>query len=569
MLGIYCRISRLKEDGKDRSIEDLKLLGIDKAKELGIEYKLFIDEGISGYGDKIEDRPEFEKLLADITNGSISAVFAYDQSRFERNPQVRFVVNNVFKEYKVKYYTQVDGEVDLFDPQAEFFGDILSVINKFQVTMTKIKVKSVLKRRALDGKAHGIVPYGYMRDENGMLIIDPVESLIVKKIFELSLNGIGTRSIATILNNEGTPTRYKKIGKGTITVKNKYTKKLTTREKSEVQWAGNSIRGIITNPIYKGERSFGGIKISVPALLDEVYFEKVNANLKANMNNSGKKVVHQYLLKGLLRCGVCGRNMYGRARLNKHDYTYICSSKRDKSKNCGNRSINIDKIENFIWENLFYKEGFTDRLEKEFAPSLNKLQAINIELDFIEKSIASISAEKSKAIDLAIKGLIDESEFRVISRRLDIQLKENKLKLNEISKTKSSLLEGENLIKQYRSEFVDLTKLTTFSQKQKVINDFLENIEIVFNAGKYEIMIEYKHGMGEEYWESSNSVDPIFIRTIHFEDGYEDIDSIIPRSLKNPQDLTGMSKVVKKIRLEDEKKISQLIKSKKNKYPTH
>ncbi len=95
-LGVYCRISRTK-DGNDLSIPDQKQKGIKKAKELALPYELYIDEGISGDSDKIEDRPEFERFIADIINGNLSAVYAYDQSRFERNPQVRFIINDIFK----------------------------------------------------------------------------------------------------------------------------------------------------------------------------------------------------------------------------------------------------------------------------------------------------------------------------------------------------------------------------------------------------------------------------------------------------------------------------------------
>ena len=62
-LGIYCRISKVK-DGNDLSIPDQKQKGIKKAKELGLPYELYIDEGISGASDKIEDRPEFARFIA-------------------------------------------------------------------------------------------------------------------------------------------------------------------------------------------------------------------------------------------------------------------------------------------------------------------------------------------------------------------------------------------------------------------------------------------------------------------------------------------------------------------------
>jgi DNA invertase Pin-like site-specific DNA recombinase len=345
-LGIYCRISKAKE-GNDLSIPDQKQKGIEKAKDLGLQYELYIDEGKSGASDKIEDRPEFERFIADITNGTLSAVYAYDQSRFERNPQVRWLIKNIFKENNIHYYTELDGEVDLNDPQAEFFGDLLSVINKYHVTLTKIKVKSALKTRVASGKAHSILPYGYKKNDNGSLIINEEEADIINKIYDLSLSGMGTRSVANLLNENGVLTRYNKIKTGTIKTKNKYTGTFTVTDKKDIKWAGNTIRNIIKNSIYKGERLYSGEIYKVPAIINSTKWEKAQKNLKNNRNNSGKKVVHQYLLKGLLRCGVCGRNMYGKTRVSKHDNFYMCSSKRIKGENCGNRSVNIDKIEAF------------------------------------------------------------------------------------------------------------------------------------------------------------------------------------------------------------------------------
>ena len=204
---------------------------------------------------KIEDRPEFERLISDVSNGKLSAVYAFDQSRFERNPQIRFIINEIFKKHNIQYYTELDGLVDLTNPQSEFYGDLMSVINKYQVTLTKVKVKSALRTRVASGKAHSILPYGYKKNNLGELIIDEEESEIIKQIFDLSLSGMGTRSIADYLTDSGVQTRYNKIKNGTIKTKNKYTGVITETEKTDIKWAGNTIRNIITNTLYKGERS--------------------------------------------------------------------------------------------------------------------------------------------------------------------------------------------------------------------------------------------------------------------------------------------------------------------------
>ena len=272
-LGIYCRISRIK-DGNDLSIGDQSQKGIDKANELGIDYEMYIDEGISGASESISDRPQFERLLGDISAGDITHVFCYDQSRLERNPQMRFVIVDLFKKKNITFITAMGGVEDLNDPQQEFFGDLLSVINKFHVTTTKIKVKSALKLRVGQGKTNGIIPYGYAKGANDMMVIDADESVIVKRIFNMSLSGIGTPTIAETLNKEGVPTRYAKIGTGTLSTKDSYQNKMIVTDKKNIKWSPNTVYSIVRNPIYKGIRTYGGVTLAVAPIFDAEYFQR-------------------------------------------------------------------------------------------------------------------------------------------------------------------------------------------------------------------------------------------------------------------------------------------------------
>ena len=502
-LGIYCRISRAK-DGNDLSIPDQKQKGIKKAKELGLPFELYVDEGKSGASDKIEDRPEFERFIADVMNGKLSAVYAYDQSRFERNPKVRFAINEIFKKNNVDYYTELDGMVDLNDPQAEFFGDLLSVINKYHVTVTKIKVKSALKTRVESGKAHSILPYGYKKDENGSLIIDQEESDIIRKIYDLSLSGIGTRTIADYLNENGVQTRYNKIQIGTISTKNRYTGTITVTDKKDIKWAGNTIRNIIKNTIYKGERVYSGEVYKVPEIINSTKWDKVQKNLANNRNNTGKKVEHRYLLKGLIRCGVCGRNMYGRSRISKHDNYYMCSSKRIKGETCGNRSINIDKLEAFIWDRFFKGNDFIDRIKQEFANDGTKLIELKKQIDTLNSKLNSLNNEKKHAVELVIKGTLSESDFKIGIGKTDKDIDHTTISLNELKQRLHVLENNTKIIKKYKDEFVHFTTNTTFQQKKKIVNDFIENIVVKYDdfMDSYNIDIQFKLAIDKESYQT-------------------------------------------------------------------
>ncbi|MBC7523023.1 MAG: recombinase family protein [Flavobacterium sp.] len=492
-LGVYCRISRLK-DGNDLSIEDQKQKGIAKSDELNLPFELYIDEGLSGAAEKISDRPEFERLLGDVSSGELTHVFCYDQSRLERSPQMRFVITDLFKKNNIVFITQMGGVENLDDPQQQFFGDLLSVINKFHVTTTKLKVKSALRIRVKAGKTRGILPYGFTKDENDVMIIDEVEAVTVKRIFALSLEGIGTRTISETLNDEGVLTRYNTIGSGTVSVKNKYTGIISTREKKDVKWAPNTITNILKNPIYKGERTYSGILTKVPAIFDAIYWDKVNYHLPLNRNNAGKKVEYRYLLKGLLRCGLCGRNMYGKKRLDKHDNHYMCSSKRIKGENCGNRSINIDKIEYFIWHRLFYDHGLRDKMGQEFSFDVKEVNRLTDKIKRLDKRNEILGTERKRAIELVIKGIISENDITDTLRDIDCKIHENNIIIGE-NKQKMFALESSNrIMTKYENEFESFTKVTTFEKKKEIINDFISNINLSYlvDKGEYKIDINFK-----------------------------------------------------------------------------
>ena len=493
MLGIYCRISQEKAQGKDRSINDQSKLGIDKAKELNLEYKVYIDEGFSGTLEKIEDRPEFSKLIDDVQDGLITAIYSYDQSRLERRPQMRFMLKKLFRDNDIKLYTN-NGFVDLEDDESEMLGDIVSIMNEYYVKITRRKIKSVLHRNAKEGKAHSsIYPYGYTKDNNGFLVIDEEEAEVVKRIYKDSLNGIGTNKIAESLTSEGVLTRYNKIGKGVLRTKDKDSGKIRIIKKTDISWSGNTIRSIIKNSIYKGERSFGGSIYNSPIIIEPEYWQKVNVNLSKNRNNSGKKVEHKYLLKGLLECGVCGRNMYGRTRTNKKDHYYMCSSKRYKKLNCGNRSINIDFIEKFIWEKVL-GDTFVTKDLKQNDNKDDVLNELNEKVLSFKKKIASL-IEKIKKLDkLVIEDYFTIDEAKSKKQNLKSKIDDVRFKLkntiDEIEFEKQTI----ELKKAIKFDAKKFTKNYPFNKKKGLISKYISRIIILYEEEikMYFILINFK-----------------------------------------------------------------------------
>lgn len=484
MIGIYCRISKEKEVGKDRSIEDQRQLGIELANKLGVDYEVYIDEGLSGTL-AINERPALYKLVQDTEDNKINMFYYYDNSRLERDPETYIILSKLFVKKNVKCFTN-SGEV-ILNPESILLGTVMSAFNKFYVEITKQKVKSVLKRNAENGKVHAISPYGYKKDKDNLMIIDDVQAEVVKRIYALSLSGVGTIKIANILNKEGVPTAYNLIKKGgTLSVKNKYTNKVTTRDKSKITWAGGTIRNIITNTTYKGVKMFAGVEYECPAIFDKQYWQKVNDNLKNNSNTSGVNTEHKYLLKGLLRCGRCGRNYYGRTRISKKDNYYTCSSKRILNHNCGNRSLNIDILDDIIWNKFIGNGELTKLIESHFS-NLNTsdiLVEIQTEIKAFESKLKANDTSKNKLVDLVLNEVFSNEEVKTKMNGLRIERDALETKLYNLKEQLDSYKDNNNSIDSILKDLDFNVTNVGFNDRKDILKKYIKDIRIYYDDVK-------------------------------------------------------------------------------------
>lgn len=471
-VGIYCRISREK-GFENKSIQDQKMLGIEFCESNNFEYEVYIDEGLSG---TIEDRPEFRRLLQNIVDGDINLIWVFDDSRIQRNPEIRFLINKHLRDFNVKYFTHIDGYFDVYNPQEELFKGIMAQFNKYFVELTKMKIKSVLSRRAKSGKGWGVVPYGYKLNKDGQYELDVEESEIVKEIYRLSHEGSGTERIARLLNERKVKTRYNKL-EGKIRFKDKRDGKVNAIKKSEVKWAGNTIRGILNNPMFYGVKKINDVTFEVPALFDIKYWEMVNSNLKnknRNTINKGGTKKYNYLLNKVISCGRCGKNYNGKTRPDKKDHFYYCMSKRT-SHNCGNRSINIDKIESAVWHLIFTDNLLSKSLKRVFGESA-KIASYHESIKKLNNELKELENKKSVLLDFVMQKHISFEEAQQKLNEIHQQIKSKKEELEKYQfriKSLSHLTNPEEL--NLNSDFV--SKMTHV-ERQSLIEKYLKDVRI-------------------------------------------------------------------------------------------
>lgn len=454
MIGIYCRISKRKEEGRDVSISVQTEAGVKFAKNEGEPYQLFIDKSISGAKNEVENRPMFAELIQAIDNKKISKVFCYDQSRIERNSNIWNLFVGVMLKNDCKYYP--DGKFfNLDDPTNRFYSGILSLANEFYSALTSKKVKAAIYKNVLQGKAHGLTAFGYIKDEEGYFQINEEEARIVRRIYDLSIKGVGVYAIANILNEEKVPTKFNRF-EGKIKRKDPYTKDIYEYEKKKVRWRGNVIHDMITNTIYKGLRKWKDNQISIPKIIDEELWNNANRNLEKNKKNAGKKAQYHYLLNGLLECGNCGGVIRGKRRLKNNDNAYKCSNKESYTLNkCqDSRGLSIPRLEAVLLKLLFKDLEFRTSL-------LSAPRNTTNEIDKYQKLIAK-NEDELKKCEQRIKRLQNAVEFEELEDDEDFlarlvkakkervvimeNIKNAQLKLMEINSTSNKkIVESANL----------------------------------------------------------------------------------------------------------------------------
>jgi archaellum component FlaC len=233
-------------------------------------------------------------------------------------------------------------------------------------------------------------------------------------------------------------------------------------------------------------RVFSGNEYECPAIFDAQYWQQVNDNLKKNANNSGKVVSHKYLLKGLLRCGKCGRNMYGRTRVNKRDNYYLCSSKRYKNLNCGNRSINIDFLEKFIMSKFYGDYKLYDKVKEHFN-SLNnneELDRLGDKLKSHKAALKGLENKINKVMDAYEEGQYSLNQFATRKKGYDNKIFDETLIINNLE---SQIKNIKGVSSKNTLEGLKLKENLTFNSKRKILHQYIKNIKIEYIDDYYYI----------------------------------------------------------------------------------
>ena len=330
----YCRISVDEELDRDNtSIENQKAIIEDFVKEKfpGSSLTFFEDRDRSGY--TFEQREGYQKLRKGLLNHTYDILVVKDFSRFSRRNSKGLGELEDLRDAGVRIISIGDG-IDFPNDDQWLNIQLRFLMNEMPVTDTSKKVRAVVSRRQKDGKWICAAPYGYKVNARQEFEIIPTEAEIVRKIFELYIDGWGYKRIANYLTDEGIPTprmseRERKEAEG---------KEYKRPVKAE--WAIVSVQGILENDFYIGtlrQSKYTRQKINGKDVKkdegEQIVIEnhhqaiisyrdfRIVQELRKSRSKSDYRGVKKYenTYTGFLVCGDCGSPMFSMSRADLRD----------------------------------------------------------------------------------------------------------------------------------------------------------------------------------------------------------------------------------------------------------
>ena len=363
----YCRISVDEELDRDNtSIENQKAIIADFVKEKfpGSSLTFFEDRDRSGY--TFEQREGYQKLRRGLLNHTYDILVVKDFSRFSRRNSKGLGELEDLRDAGIRIISIGDG-IDFPNDDQWLNIQLRFLMNEMPVTDTSKKVRAVVNRRQKDGKWITAAPYGYKVNARQEFEVVPTEAEVVRKIFELYIDGWGYKRIANYLTDEGIPTprmseRERKEAEG----------KEYKRPVKQV-WAIVTVQGILDNDFYIGtmrQSKYTRKKINGKDVKkdvdDQIVIEnhhqaiisyrdfRIAQELRQSRSKSDYRGVKKYenTYTGFLVCGDCGSPMFSMSRPDLRD-AYRCGTyHRQGLKGCTSHYIRVDVLDKLLKEYL-------------------------------------------------------------------------------------------------------------------------------------------------------------------------------------------------------------------------
>lgn len=453
-IGAYARISLDGEGeglGVARQKSDTKKLA---ALREWVITDTYTDNNISAFKTNVK-RPEFERMLEDLSSGVIDGIVAYDLDRVVRQPADLERIVRIYEQRKGLVFATVQGSIDLSTGDGLTMARVLvAFANKSSMDSSR-RIKRKNQERAEAGLPHGSRrPYGYNDDQ---LTVHPIEGPILHEMGMKFVSGISYKDIAYWMNESGHKTTMGKL------------------------WYPITVRNMLSHERYAGYRTHEGVVhkgIWKPVFTADEW-EAIRFTAKRRKEVAGDKpVAKRYLLTGIATCGKCGGHLNGATKRDKPTRplrpTYHCRVSGDTERRgggCGGVTRNADALEHFIRELICARLDTVDlaALVEESGSAKSELPSLIQERDLW-------TVRKDALLDDYVDGTLSKPEYVRSQKRIEDRVSDLDRKIDELHRQSLnvSLNAGETVREAWNTR--------PNSWKQELIGTLISSI--VVNVGK-------------------------------------------------------------------------------------
>ena len=509
---LYERLSRDDElQGPSNSILNQQAFLEDYAKRNGFtNVRHFTDDGVSG---TTFDRDGFKAMIAEVEAGNVATIIVKDMSRFGRDYlKVGFYTDVMFRDKGVRFIA-VNNGIDSDKQGDNDFTPFLNIMNEFYARDSSRKIQAIFKARMQDGKrVSPSVPYGYRRDpqDKQHLIVDEEAAAVVRRIFQMVIEGYGVQGIANALTADRVliPSAYAKLHNP----ENDHSKGFH----APYRWSSTAVGYILEKQEYMGHTVLGKTisenyktkkrRKAKPeelmifpntheAIVDEETWQLAH-RLKKTIRKPNYPDRPANPLTGLLYCADCGCKMTHhqpsptKKKVFDADDYYGCGSYRQLTRDCTMHYIKTSNVEKLILTAIREVSAYVREDEKAFIRIVRDAASAGQEQTAREQKKRLHKAEKRIAeLDELIKKLYEgNATGKIPDKHFNRLLVEYDTEQSALEQEAAGLKEGitaqdEDGMRAQR--FISIVRrYTSFDElTAPMLNEFIEKV-VVHEADK-------------------------------------------------------------------------------------
>jgi len=472
LTALYERLSRDDElQGPSNSIlNQVQLLEEYAAKHGFTNIRHFQDDGYSGTN---WDRPGWSALMAEIQAGNVENVIFKDLSRFGRDYLRMGLYMEMFREKGVRMLT-VNDNIDTSAGEDDF-TPFRAIMSEWYARDTSRKIKSSLNSKGRSGKPlTNCPPYGFIKDSNDKYrwLIDEEAASVVRRIFQMTIDGMGPWMIAHTLCDEKVERPSYYLGKrglgnkcNSYDIENPYGWRSASVAHilSRMEYIGHTVNFKTNKEHFKDKRS----KLNDPdkwqifenthePIIDKEIFDTVQRLRQTVRRND--TIGESNPLTGLLFCADCNAKLYNKrsrsfVEYDHHDQKprkrearndYNCSTYKLANatfgKSCSAHFITTAAVHTIILDSIKTVATYAIENEAEFAQKIHEAftiqqattaKAHKKQLAKNERRIAELDKFFRRAYEDNINEKLSDERFELLSSEYEGEQAELKAQ-NEI-----------------------------------------------------------------------------------------------------------------------------------------